>query len=60
MFLYIILVFTNPLFGLFILTFMLAVNLLIIGIESIILGVLGKRNLDASSLSTTSTSTSTD
>ncbi|MGZ5485679.1 MAG: HdeD family acid-resistance protein [Nitrososphaeraceae archaeon] len=51
---------TNPLFGLFILTFMLAVNLLIIGIESIILGVSGKRNLDASSPSTTSASTSTD
>ncbi len=53
-------VITNPLFGLFILTFMLAFNLLIIGIESIILGVSGKRNLDASSPSTTSTSTSTD
>ena len=50
-------VITNPLFGLFILTFMLAFNLLIIGIESIILGVSGKINLDASSPSTTSTST---
>ncbi|HYJ00834.1 MAG TPA: DUF308 domain-containing protein [Nitrososphaeraceae archaeon] len=48
------LVFINPLVGIFILTFMLAVNLLIIGIESIIHGVSGKKNL-ASSESTTST-----
>jgi len=47
-------VFINPLVGIFILTFMLAVNLLIIGIESIIHGVSGKKNL-ASSESTTST-----
>ena len=43
----------NPLVGIFILTFMLAVNLLIIGIESIVHGVSGKKNL-ASSESTTS------
>jgi uncharacterized membrane protein HdeD (DUF308 family) len=47
-------VFINPLVGIFILTFMLAVNLLIIGIESIVHGVSGKKNL-ASSESTTST-----
>jgi uncharacterized membrane protein HdeD (DUF308 family) len=47
-------VFINPLVGIFILTFMLAVNLLIIGIESIIHGVSGKKNL-ASSESTTRT-----
>jgi uncharacterized membrane protein HdeD (DUF308 family) len=47
-------VFINPLVGIFILTFMLAVNLLIIGIESIVHGVSGKRNL-ATSASTTTT-----
>ena len=47
-------VFINPLVGIFILTFMLAVNLLIIGIESSVHGVSGKKNL-ASSESTTST-----
>ena len=47
-------VFINPLVGIFILTFILAVNLLIIGIESIVHGVSGKKNL-ASSESTTST-----
>ena len=41
-------VFINPLLGIFILTFMLAVNLLIIGIESIVHGVLCKRNLASS------------
>ena len=46
-------VFINPLVGIFILTFMLAVNLLIIGIESIVHGVSGKKNL-ASSETTTS------
>jgi len=46
-------VFTNPLVGIFILTFMLAVNLLIIGLESIVHGVSGKKNL-ASSETTTS------
>ena len=45
-------VFINPLVGIFILTFILAVNLLIIGIESIVHGVSGKKNL-ASSESTT-------
>jgi uncharacterized membrane protein HdeD (DUF308 family) len=49
-----LMVFINPLVGIFILTFMLAVNLLIIGIESIVHGVSGKKNL-ASSKSTTST-----
>ena len=47
-------VFINPLVGIFIMTFILAVNLLIIGIESIVHGVSGKKNL-ASSESTTST-----
>jgi uncharacterized membrane protein HdeD (DUF308 family) len=50
-------VFTNPLLGLFILTFMLAVNLLIIGIESIVHGVSGKRNIAATSESSSSTYT---
>ncbi|HSF00864.1 MAG TPA: DUF308 domain-containing protein [Nitrososphaeraceae archaeon] len=48
-------VFINPLVGLFILTFMLAVNLLIIGIESIVHGVSGKRNLATSASSSTTT-----
>lgn len=48
-------VFANPLLGLFILTFMLAVNLLIIGIESIVHGVSGKRNIAATSASSTTT-----
>ena len=51
-------VFAIPSLGLFILAFMLAVNLLIIGIESIALGVEGKRNLDGAT--STSTTTSTD
>ncbi|HZB65426.1 MAG TPA: DUF308 domain-containing protein [Nitrososphaeraceae archaeon] len=38
-------VLTNRFLGLFILILILAVNLLIIGIESIVLGVSGKRNL---------------
>jgi len=38
-------VFINPLLGIFILTFMLAVNLLIIGIASIVLGLSDNRNL---------------
>ena len=50
-----IMVFANPLFGIFILTFLLAVNLLIIGIESIVHGASGKRNLAASSTSATTT-----
>lgn len=48
-------VFANPLLGLFILTFILAVNLLIIGIESIVHGVTGKRNIAATSASSTTT-----
>ena len=36
-------VFTNPLLGIFLLIFILAVNLLIIGIESIVHRALGKR-----------------
>jgi uncharacterized membrane protein HdeD (DUF308 family) len=48
-----IMVFMNPLVGLFILTFMLAVNLLIIGVESIVHGVSGKRNITTSASSTT-------
>jgi uncharacterized membrane protein HdeD (DUF308 family) len=50
-------VFTNPLFGIFLVTFLLAVNLLIIGIESIVHGASGKRNLAASSTSTSTTTT---
>ncbi len=46
-------VFTNPVVGIFIMTFMLAVNLLIIGIESIVHGVSGKRNLAASASKST-------
>jgi len=46
-------VFINPLVGIFILTFMLAVNLLIIGIESAILGVTGSRKIAATYESTT-------
>ena len=52
-------VFINPLLGIFILTFMLAVNLLIIGIESIVHGVSGTRNIAATSASSSS-STSTN
>ena len=48
-------VFANPLFGIFLVTFLLAVNLLIIGIESIVHGASGKRNLEASSTSNTTT-----
>ena len=48
-------VFTNPLLGLFILTFMLAVNLLIIGIESFVHGVSGKKNIATSASSSTTT-----
>ena len=48
-------VFTNPLLGIFILTFMLAVNLLIIGIESIVLGASGKRNIATSASTSTTT-----
>ncbi len=43
-----VMVFVNPVVGIFILTFMLAVNLLIIGIESIVHGASGKRNLATS------------
>ena len=50
-------VFLNPLLGIFILTFMLAVNLLIIGIESIVHGVSGKKNLATSASSATTTTT---
>ena len=50
-------VFINPLLGIFILTFMLAVNLLIIGIESIVHGASGKKNLATSASSTTTTTT---
>ena len=50
-------VFANPIFGIFLLTFLLAVNLLIIGIESIIHGASGKRNIAASSHSSSTTTT---
>jgi uncharacterized membrane protein HdeD (DUF308 family) len=50
-------VFANPLLGIFLLTFILAINLLIIGIESIVHGASGKRNLAASSISTSTTTT---
>ena len=46
-------VFANPLLGIFILAFMLAVNLLIIGIESIVHGVSGKRNIATSASTST-------
>ena len=46
-------VFINPVGGIFILTFMLAVNLLIIGVESIVHGASGKRNLAFSEFTTT-------
>jgi uncharacterized membrane protein HdeD (DUF308 family) len=46
-------VFINPLVGIFIMTFMLAVNLLIIGIESIVHGVSGKKNLASSETTST-------
>jgi uncharacterized membrane protein HdeD (DUF308 family) len=46
-------IFINPVVGIFILTFLLAVNLLIIGIESIIHGVSAKRNLATSASTTT-------
>jgi uncharacterized membrane protein HdeD (DUF308 family) len=51
-----IMVFANPLLGIFLLTFILAVNLLIIGIESIVHGVSGKRNLASSVPSATTSS----
>ena len=51
-------VFANPLLGLFILTFILAVNLLIIGIESIVHAVSGKRNIATTSASSTTTTNS--
>ena len=50
-------VFANPLLGIFLVTFILAINLLIIGIESIVHGASGKRNLAASSTSTSTTTT---
>ena len=46
-------VFANPLFGIFLVTFLLAVNLLIIGVESIVHGASGKRNIATSVSSTT-------
>ena len=46
-------VFANPLFGIILVTFLLAVNLLIIGIESIVHGASGKRNLAFSEFTTT-------
>ena len=49
-------VFANPLFGIFLMTFLLAVNLLIIGIESIVHGVAGQRNIAAPSASSTTNS----
>jgi uncharacterized membrane protein HdeD (DUF308 family) len=52
-----IMVFANPVFGIFLLTFLLAVNLLIIGIDSIVHGVSGRRNIADSSTSTTTTTT---
>src|SRR5215216_6035 len=48
-----LMVFINPVAGIFILTFMLAVNLLIIGVESIVHGASGKRNIVTSVSSTT-------
>ena len=53
-------VFANPLVGIFLLTFLLAVNLLIIGIESIVHGTSGKRNIATSTSSTSTTTNSHD
>jgi uncharacterized membrane protein HdeD (DUF308 family) len=54
-------VLTNPFLGLFLLILILAVNLLIIGIESIVEGISGNRNLSTpSSSSSPSTSTTSD
>jgi uncharacterized membrane protein HdeD (DUF308 family) len=53
-------VFANPSLGLFLLILLLAVNLLIIGIESIVEGVSGNRNLSMPSSSSSSNSTTTD
>jgi uncharacterized membrane protein HdeD (DUF308 family) len=47
-----IMVFVNPVVGIVILTFVLAINLLIIGIESIVHGVSGKKNIADPALST--------
>jgi uncharacterized membrane protein HdeD (DUF308 family) len=47
-----IMVFVNPVVGIVILTFILAINLLIIGIESIVHGASGKKNIAGSELST--------
>ena len=51
-----IMVFANPLLGIFLMTFILAINLLIIGIESIVHGASGKKNI---AISESSSSTST-
>jgi uncharacterized membrane protein HdeD (DUF308 family) len=53
-------VFANPLVGIFLLTFLLAVNLLIIGVESIVHGVSGKKNIATSTSSTSTTTNSHD
>jgi uncharacterized membrane protein HdeD (DUF308 family) len=50
-----IMVFLNPVVGIVILTFVLAINLLIIGIESIVHGVSGRKNIADSALSTSTT-----
>ncbi|HEX5186347.1 MAG TPA: DUF308 domain-containing protein [Nitrososphaeraceae archaeon] len=47
-----IMVFVNPVVGILLLTFILAINLLIIGIESIVHGASGKKNIADSALST--------
>ncbi len=53
-------VFANPLVGIFLLTFLLAVNLLIIGIESIVHGASSNRNIATSTSSTSTTTNSHD
>ena len=53
-------VLTNPFLGLFLLILILAVNFLIIGIESIVEGVSGNRNLFTPSSSSSFTSTTSD
>ena len=55
-----IMVFANPLLGIFLLTFILAINLLIIGIESIVHGASGTRNRAATASSTSNTTTTTN
>ena len=51
-------VFANPLLGIFLLVVLMAFNLLIIGIESIVHGASGKRNIAGSASTSTTTTNS--